>query len=188
MNEDSGRAFCFEMPKFFNHTTINSRHGIIQELSKFTDDEKALCFKYFVEYITNADSEPSVAWAGYEWPARFGLDESNLLVELFHTEDKERKGIPELWIGVALDASRSESLWNLLYRKAYKHGSVSNRERALELPKTPWVAAVLNSEMELNSINMKRISERLILQSSAGQFEIFVAIGFAEWVKSKNSK
>lgn len=187
VSEDSGQAFCFEMPKLLIHKTINTKHSVSQDLSKFTDDERALCLEYFVDYINNPDCEPSVAWAGYEWPARFILNESNLLVELFHLEDKARKGIPELWFGVALDVSRSESLWNLLYGKAYKYGWVKHTELPIKLPKSPWIAAVLNYDMEPNSINMKRMTERFILQSNAGPFEMFVAIGFAEWMKSKIS-
>jgi len=123
-----------------------------------------------------------------EWPARFTLDGANLLVELFRSDDQAMHDVPEVWFGVAVDASQGVALWQLLHQKAVEYGELSIPALGLKMPSSPWIAAVLNQKIDLNSMSLDIAIQRFSLQSWVGQYETLTALSFSEWLISRQSK
>lgn len=116
-------------PKKFQHITLSTGHVCEQDFSEIPEIIRNLCKVNFDEIMKFPNGKVMITRPEGEWPARFTLDGTNLLVELFRSDDKAMKNVPEIWFGVAVDASRGVTLWQLLQQKVVEYGLPSVRGR-----------------------------------------------------------
>jgi hypothetical protein len=175
-------------PKKFQHISLSTGHVCEQDFSETPENMRNSCKENFDEIMQFPEGKVMMARHSGEWPARFTLDGTNLMVELFRSDDKAMKDVPEVWFGVAVDASQGFPLWQLLHHKAVEYGLPSVRGRRLNMPNSPWIAAALNQKINLKSIGLDDIVQRFFLQGWVGQYEVMIALGFSEWLISRQSK
>jgi hypothetical protein len=175
-------------PKRFSHITLNTGHVSEQFFSEIPGLIKTLWMVNFDDVMLTPEGKVMIVRPEGEWPARFTLDGTNLLVELFRFDDKAMHDVPEVWFGVAVDASQGVALWQLLHQKAVEYGEPLAPGLGLKMPNNPWIAAALNQKIDLNSMGFDGFIQRFVLQSWVRKFETMTALGFAEWLISRQSK